>query len=141
MYWGFYVFDGKAYIPTCAKAEAGFYVHVEPFEVVPVSDSCAFAAALSQTLKRGNPVVPTPRDRNAKPWVLKYAGLKTWAAFEKRAACWGVKFVAGDWEFGPYKRRSDRGWEEDPSRILRSPADSSMDDVAGLVAKSVQSNS
>jgi len=44
--WHIYIRSGMAYIPVVAKTVAGFYLEVEPVEVVHLSDKLALIAAL-----------------------------------------------------------------------------------------------
>jgi hypothetical protein len=60
MLWNFYLRNGTAYVPTVAQTEAGFYLDVEPVEVVPATDFQALQQAIKRSLNRGNPKVPTP---------------------------------------------------------------------------------
>lgn len=77
------------YIPTTGKADEGFFRHVEPVAVVPVADTIKSRRAFRETIARGNPLLPpmTPSQRLASP-ILKKAGLKSWAAFERGTSVW-----------------------------------------------------
>jgi hypothetical protein len=75
MLWHLYLRKGTAYIPTVSlPAGAGYYLDIDPVEVVPAADSEALRHAVKQAIGRGNPRVPTP-PRDAAPVVLKYAKL------------------------------------------------------------------
>ncbi|HET9697872.1 MAG TPA: hypothetical protein VFP40_13455, partial [Terriglobales bacterium] len=75
----FYVRNDTVYLPVMARTHAGFYLDMEPVEIVSANDVQAFAMALRRAIERGNPVVHTPA-RNAfpKPVVLRYAKAKSW---------------------------------------------------------------
>src|SRR3954469_13010567 len=136
MHWTFYIRKGCAYIPATVRAEAGFYVDDEPVSVVPIDDGTEFAQALTKTIGLGNRVVTTP-PRDSKPVVLQYAGSASWSRFEKEASCWLISEKEQSWRFGPYRRRDDRGWEEDPERITKLPPHSNIDDVVLAVVRAV----
>src|SRR5215471_14446307 len=98
---GFYTHQGMVYVPTFARTDAGFYMHIEPIEVVSTSDTKSFAEALKRSISRGNPVVCTPlRHEYKKPEVLKHAKVKSWSLFEKESSSWSVSETNGIWEFG-----------------------------------------
>lgn len=92
--WHIYFRSGRFVIPSVAQAEAGFFVDVEPTQVVDVSSSAAsldlkLADALITSVRLGNPRIPSPRfDRTSVPVAALRAGVKTWATFEKTAVCW-----------------------------------------------------
>lgn len=139
MHWGLFVRNNVAYIPTSAKTEAGFYLEIEPVEMAKIEDSANFREALKAALSRGNPIVATPkREDYGKPPVMKYAKVKSWAQMERESSFWGITENNGNYEFGPYRKRADRGWEEDPSRITKLPPKLTVDEVAEEIVKSIQ---
>ena len=137
---GFYVRNGRAYIPLTAKTQAGFYIDMEPVEIVSVSDGDALELALHNAVLRGNPVVPTPtRGSFPRPVVLKYAKVKSWRLFESQATYWSLSARDHDWTFGTWKR-ADRGWEPDPSAETHIEGDYSIDDIVRRLGVSVRSS-
>jgi len=139
MHWGLFVRQGLAYIPTSAKTEAGFYLETEPVEVAEIADTLKFQEALKSALLRGNPKVATPRRENyGEPPVIKYAKVKSWAQMERESSFWGITEDNGNYQFGAYKRRSDRGWEEDPSEIVKLPPNLTIHHVAERIVEAVQ---
>ena len=77
-------------MPTKGEISRGFYLDVEPVEVVPVENTEAFKIALKQNIERGNPRVPKPAPgelRSKKPVVNRVdlsepLGLRDRAIFE-----------------------------------------------------------
>ena len=139
MVFGVYIRGNIAYVPTVARTDVGFYIDVEPFEVVPLADTDGFVNALKNSIARGNPAVPTPlRHEYKKPLVLKYAGVKSQREFERTAGYWSLSEENGVWRFGPYKNRDDRGWEEDPPRLKQLHPDESLEQMLEQVVKAIQ---
>jgi hypothetical protein len=138
----FAVLWDSVYVPTVVKTEAGFYQTIEPVVVVKLSDSQGLKDVLKTMLLKGNPIIPTPKPagRATSP-ILKYSPIKSLSKFDKEAAHWQIYERGGVYEFGPLKRRADRGWEEDPERIRRMPANTTLDEVIDQVVKSVQASS
>lgn len=129
-------------MPTVAKTEAGFYQTIEPVAVVKLSDDQGLINVLKAMLLKGNPIIPTPKPAGlATSPILKYAPIKSLSKFDKEAAYWHIYEKDGIYEFGPLKRRTDRGWEEDPERMRKMPPDSTVDHVVNEVVKSVQASS
>jgi len=91
MLWQLYLRNGTVYVPTVAQTEAGFYMDIEPVNVVSANDSEALQRAIMEAMSRGNPIIPTPtRAASPKPTVLKYSKAKSWSAFEKQASNWTI---------------------------------------------------
>lgn len=115
---------GKAFIPTMAQTEAGFYVGIEPVEVVDVSDRLGVEDAMLRAINRGNPVIPTPtRDSFPEPVLLKYANMKSLAAFERSSESWKLSKREGAYLLAPYRPGKNGGSEEDPDRTEAIPAE------------------
>lgn len=104
MLWNIYVVRNNVIAPTCAKAEAGFGVEVEPVFTAPIGDVAGAADAIAQSIRSGNPIVPTPDWRKRKNPILGPAGVRSWSAFMKRAACWCITKSAGTYAITPYKK-------------------------------------
>jgi hypothetical protein len=138
--WHIYVRQGIAYVPTVAKAEAGFYLDIEPVAAVPATDVDAVQAAVRQAIGTGNPRVPTPtRAAFPKPVVLKHARVKSWSAFEKGASQWTISREGDRYQIQAYRKRPDAGWEPDPSRVELLPEGAGVEAVAERVSSSVRS--
>jgi hypothetical protein len=138
----FAVLRDSVYVPTVAKTEAGFYQIIEPVAVVKLSDAQGLINVFKAMLLKGNPIISTPKlGGHATSPILKYAPIKSLSKFDKEAAYWQISKKEGIYEFGPLKKRIDRGWEEDPTRMHKMPPDSTLDDVVTQVVKLVQAAS
>lgn len=139
MVWHIYLRNRTAFIPTVAQTEAGFYLEVDPVEVVSATDTEALHLAAKKAIGRGNPKVPTPtRAAFPKPVVLKYAKVTSWPAFERGSLYWTIAQKDGVYQIMRGRKRPDRGWEDDPEKIEELPPGASIDEVAQRVTRSVQ---
>jgi hypothetical protein len=130
-FWLIFVFKEQVFVPTMARTEAGFYIGIEPVEVVDLCDHAAVEQALIRTISRGNPSVPTPSRANfPKNPLLKYAKVKSDSSFDKVAKSWKLSKRDGAYFIVPYRPRKDRGQEEDTERGEAMPADLRLDAVA-----------
>lgn len=127
--WLVFLFREQILVPTIAKTKAGYYMGIEPIEVVDSHDHQAIEQAIIRTVKRGNPSVPTPPGGTKFPKspLLKYAKMKSISSFDKIAKGW--KFAQRDGAFliVPYRPRTDRGQEEDTERGEAIPAEVSLE--------------
>ncbi len=116
----FAVLRDSVYVPTVAKTEAGFYQSIEPVVVVKLSDSQGLIDILKTMLLKGNPIISTPkRAGRATSPILKYSPIKSLSKFDKEAVYWQIYKRGGSYEFGPLKKRIDKGWEEDPEKMRK----------------------
>ena len=116
-FWMLIVRRVKAYVPTMARTEAGFYMGMEPIEVVDTSERQEVENAVMRAITRGNPVVPTPsRDNYPESPLLKRANVKSLSTFEKSAQTWKLAKNNGAYEIVPYKRVKTAGALEDRER-------------------------
>ena len=130
MVWHCFLRRGVVFVPSTDRTEAGFYMDVDPVEVVPLSDPDGVARALRRTVTRGNPIIPTPsRFAKIEPPVLKYSGVKSWSTFARSAILWGIGQRHGIFYIDAYKKRSDRGWEEDFERRIAFPPSATIEEV------------
>jgi hypothetical protein len=142
--WNIYVRNGTVYVPTVARAESGghlgYFMDIDPVEVVPATDAGALQRAIKDVVTKGNPIVSAPQTRAAfpKPIVLKYAKVKSWSAFEKNALFWKIVEKDGIYQIKPGRRRPDRGWEDDPERIESLPPGTMLDAVVQRIALLLQ---
>jgi hypothetical protein len=132
--------NGTAYVPTVARTEAGFYLSIDPVEVVSAVDTEALRNAIKQAIIRGNPKVPTPSPADfPKPVVLKYAKVKTSSAFERGCSNWTIEETDGLYQIKRGRKRADRGWEDDPAQIETLPPGTGIDEIAQRAAVAMKS--
>jgi hypothetical protein len=140
MLWNLYLRNGTAYVPTVAQTEAGFFLDIDPVEVVPAIDTEALRNAVKQAIGRGNPRVPTPtRAAFPKPVVLRYAKVKSWSTFEKGCSNWTIVEKGGLYQIKRGRKRPDRGWEDDPTQIEALPPGTGIAEIARLAASAMKS--
>jgi len=127
--WLVFLLRKQILVPTMAKTTAGYYIGIEPVEVVDSRDRYAAEQAIIRSVKRGNPSVPTPPGgaRFPKSPLLKYAKMKSISSFDRIAKSW--KFAKRDGAFliVPYRSRTDRGQEEDTERGEAIPGGTPLD--------------
>jgi hypothetical protein len=140
--WLIFLFKEQVLIPTMARTTAGFYMGIEPVEVVDVRDPAALEQAIIRVVKRGNPWVPTPPGgaKFPKSVLLKYAKLKSDSIFDKLSECWQLSKREGAYQIVPYRPREDRGREVDTERGEAIPADLPLETVVRrLISRSLES--
>ena len=121
---------GIAYIPTMGKMDRGFYRGVEPVGVVAVSNTEALREALVAAIARGNPSIPILSGRDwPPPVVLKYAGMRSWSAFERGMMLWKIEKKDGSFQIAQQKKQTNGLWKDDPERIVSLPSNSVIDEV------------
>jgi hypothetical protein len=52
MRWEFYLRRGMGYVPTTVQTDAGFYLNVEPVDVMPVGDGAGLRSAKTRDSSR-----------------------------------------------------------------------------------------
>ncbi len=129
-FWMLTIRKGQAFIPTMAQTEAGFYMGIDPVEVVDASDRKAVEDAMLRAIARGNPTVPTPtRDNFPEDVLLKYARVKSLSTFERVAQTWKFSKRQGAYLIAPYRPLKSGGAEEDPDRTEAIPAETALVEV------------
>ena len=130
MWWHCYLRRGVVYLPTLGIIDKGYYSDIEPVAVVPLSNTEALQKALRDTVARGNPKVSSlGQSQRSPPVVLKYAGVKIWAAFARGTSTWGFGEEKGALQIVGYRDSATGGWEQDPDNIESFPKNSTIDDV------------
>lgn len=139
-FWMLVVRRGKAYAPTMARTEAGFYLASEPVFVADTSASWDVEVALLNAVRNGNPLIPTPdRDSVREYVVLKYSGTKSLSAFERLATKWRMSCTNGKLSIAPYRTGRYGGFEEDPDREEFLPDSASLEEgVRRLVERALE---
>jgi hypothetical protein len=118
MLWHIYLRKGQVFVPTVSKTDAGLFLDTAPVAAHSIDDVSGIIAAVEAAIARGNPIVPTPtRGSFPAPVVLEYAKVKSWATFEKSAACWKIRFKDGSYQLCPMRKNASGGWEDDPVKI------------------------
>ena len=113
-----YLRDGVVYVPTVGK-RGGAYTDIEPVAVVPVTNADGLRRALLDAIARRNPAVPLQKGKWPPPVVLKYAGVKTWSVFAKRASTWNIEEKKnGNYRIVGYRKHADGYWVEDHDREI-----------------------
>ena len=125
-----YLRKGTVYLPTMGKMGEGFYRGVEPVAVVAVSNTDGVRQALQATITRGNPIVPMLRRSEWQPPVLlKYAGVKSWSAFERGMSFWTIKDDGTSFRIAGQRKQPNRMWNDDPEQMVPFPPGSTEDQV------------
>ena len=124
-----YLRNGIVYIPTQGEIHKGLYLDVEPVAVVPLSDRAALHRAFAETIARGNPNVPLPKQSEIPPPLLpKYAGVKAWSTFARNASTWAISQRDGAFGINGY-RKDGRGWVPDSNSVEIFPTETAADQV------------
>jgi hypothetical protein len=137
--WLIFRLKEQALVPTMAKTKAGFYIGIEPVEVVDAHDQAAFEQAIIRVVRRGNPSVPTPPGgaQFPKSVLLKYAKLNSISAFDKIAKSWQLSKREGAYLIIPYRPRKDSGAEENTVRGEAIPAEEPLETVVRRLVRRV----
>jgi hypothetical protein len=110
--------DGIVYVPTVAKRESEpVYTNIEPVAVVPVTNIEAVRRALLDTIAKKNILIPVPKDLDAAPILLKYAGVRSWSAFYRNASTWSITEEEGAYQILGYRKHKGY-WQEDPDQKI-----------------------
>lgn len=134
-----YLRKGTVYLPTMGEVEKGFYRGVEPVALVSVTNTESLRQALLATIARGNPTVPRlRRSEYPPPVLLKYAGVKTWSAFDRDASLWTISEAGGHFVIIPYKKRPTGELVQDQNDKIEFPPGSSADVVIERIISILQ---
>lgn len=134
-----YLRKGTVYLPTMGEVEKGFYRGVEPVAVVSVANTKSLRQALLATIARGNPAVPRlRRSQYPPPVLLKYAGVKTWSAFDSDTSLWTVSEEGGRFVIIPYKKRPTGESVQDQTGKIEFPQEASTDTVVERIIAIMQ---
>lgn len=140
MLWHLYLQKGTVYVPTVAKTEAGYYLDIDPVDVISATDLKTLCSAINRTIRIGNPKIATPtRAAFPKPVVLNYAKVKSWSAFEKDADCWEIYEKEGVYRIQKLPKGQPHCLENDWKEVESLPSDVGIDSVAQRIATLVQS--
>jgi hypothetical protein len=139
--WLIFVFREQVFVPTTARTKAGFYLGIEPVEVVAARDRAAVEQALMRVISRGNPSIPTPvRATFPKNPLLKYAKVKSDSSFDSQTKSWQLSKRDGAYFIIPHRPRKNRGKEEDTERGEAIPAAVPLETVVRrLIGRALES--
>ena len=132
MHWSLYLRKQVVYVPTTGKLDdEPVYRKMEPVDVVPLSKTDDVRRALLSAIARGNPSAPRYTPGNfPPPVVLKYAGVKSWSAFERGTSTWGINESNGAFQIVGYRRHPTKGYsEQDPQQKIEFLPGTSVDAV------------
>ncbi len=107
--------NGKIFVPTIGRTEVGSFKIIEPMDVFEASDRVRLAEVLRKRLDEDNPLIPMPKDRNAKPAVLTYAGVKSWTEFINGTLCFHLDTHESGSSVEHWRQSGDGGFEPDPT--------------------------
>src|SRR5579884_518926 len=124
-----YLRKGVVYIPTQGEIHKGLYLDIEPVAAIPLSDTKAVHRAFTETIARGNPRVPLPKQSQIPPPLLpKYAGVKSWSAFARGASTWAISDRDGIFRITGH-RKDGRGWVPDSNTVEAFPPDTTVEQI------------
>jgi hypothetical protein len=63
------------------------------------------------------------------PVLLKYAGVKSWSAFQRGMSFWSLEKRDGAFQIAGQTKQPDGMWRDDPEQIIRFPRSAVVDDV------------
>jgi hypothetical protein len=131
-FWVLIIRKGQALVPTQAKTEAGFYLGIEPIEVIDARDRAGVEQAMLRAISRGNPPAPTPsRDSYCAKTdpLLRRAKAKSYSAFEKGTKSWKLSKHENAYFIVPYRPHEDGGAVEDVKRTERISGEAPIEEV------------
>jgi hypothetical protein len=132
------VFKNKVIIPIQAKTDAGYFLDIEPAEVINTDNPVGIEEAFKRLVQRGNPLVAAPkREAFPKPVVLSYSGSKSLHVYERSLRSWYVEVTETAYQITPLRHRSDRGFEEELENAQHFSVKIGIPGLAKLVAKTV----
>ena len=138
-----YLRKGIVYLPTEGQIVNAHLRQIEPIAVVPLADVDGVRRALRDTIARGNPILPSAPlgdGRASADGLPKYAGVKSWAAFESGASVWDVEEKDGVFRISGNRHRPRGGWVPDPDNVETLPPGSTVDDVIARMIEILQAH-
>jgi hypothetical protein len=131
---------GAILVPYSVKTEDGFWLSVEPVETAHVNDEFSVCNAVRKITGLGVRVVPTPaRAAFPKPIILKYAGSKTWSAFQRTHELVALEEDAnGQWRIEPWQRVNDRSYAPNLALLKVLPERATLDDAVSEVIQHIK---
>jgi len=93
-----WVKQGKAYLPTQAQTEAGYFMGIEPIHIANLAKE-DMITAIEKVLATGHPRVPTltrEEFRHRKDPLLAITKSKTWKDFERDAIAFTITWTENE---------------------------------------------
>ena len=141
MDWHVYLKGNVVFVPTTGALDKGVYREIEPVAVVPLSNTEGVRRALQETIARGNPPAQYSPGNFPPPVLLKYAGVKTWAAFARGALTWSIEQTGSRYQIVGYQKNAKGYWERDHNQEIKFPAGETADDVIERLIEIMQNAS
>lgn len=134
-----YTRNGVLYAPSTAKTDAGFERQVEPVGVAPLADREMTRRIVVDTIRRGNPRVPTPNRTDYASFLFSgyVPNCRSWAAFQKSADAWLISEKSGRFGFSRLVR-SKGGWSGGGGSPSFGPEGESLEDFAVRLLLSIE---
>src|SRR5262245_1544895 len=101
-----YLRDCVVYVPAVGR-RGGSYTVIEPVGVVPVTDTDALRLALHDAVARKLVDVPLIKGKWPPPILPKYAGVKSWSAFDRGASTWNIQEHDKKYKIVGYRKHPD----------------------------------
>lgn len=70
--------------------------------------------------------------------MLKYAGVKSWAAFQRGLSLWGLEKSGGIFKIIGKRKTEDEATVDDPEQTITFPVGSKVEDVVGRMIAIIQ---
>ncbi len=131
--------QGKAYIPTQAQTEAGYFMGIEPIYIAELTKD-DLQIALEKTLAAGHPKVTTPtRDEfpNRKDPLLKAAKVRSWKEFERNTIAFGVTWTADTIILDMGDESTE--FQDDLRKQRKFPLNTSLSTIIEIVLEDIKS--
>jgi hypothetical protein len=133
-----YYIKNRLLIPTLARTEDGFFIEIEPVEVLEKPTHEDLVSALQRVERRGNPYIPTPpRDSFPPPIVRKLSGTRSQREFERAARHWVLESTAAGTLLIPTTRGSAGGFLHRRDEAQEFAGASALTLVAGRVLQEI----
>jgi hypothetical protein len=131
--------QGKAYVPTQAQTEAGYFMGIEPIHIVELTKD-DLQIAIEKTLAAGHPKVATPtRDefRNRKDPLLKAAKARSWKEFERNTIAFGITWTTDMIIFDISDESTE--FQDDLSKQRKFPLKTSLSTIIEIILEEIKS--
>jgi hypothetical protein len=133
-----YLRNAVVYVPAVGK-RGGAYTDIEPVVVVPVTDTDALRFTFRDAVARKIVDVPLVRGKWPPPILPKYAGVKSWSAFDRGSSTWNIQEHDGKYKIVGYRRHPDGYWVEDSAQKIEFPPGTPIDAIIDRMIAILQS--